>query len=581
MPDRTRTRRGRARSLSVSLGERVRRRWRWAPSRSVRDDSVHRALRDDGTRRRRLPAVVRRWRRQLPLEAVSTFPRTISRFLTRAHRAPDDVDEEQLRETENEGADGRHHVPVGELRRVVGNTTRHTGKPQEVLREEQHVHADRRQPEVQLADLFVVHATRPLGQPVVHARHDGEDCARNQHVVEVSHDEVAVVILEVRRDDGEHQARETTNREQEEEGDREQHRRLEADRAFPHRRAPVEHFHAGGDCDEHGRQHEEQLPRERHTDGEHVVRPDDEREERDRRGGVDHRLIAEQRLARERRNDFRNDTEGRQDEDVHLGVSEEPEDVLEHHRVTATRGGEEARTEEIVGEQHGDRAREHRHDGDQQVRRDQPRPAEERHVEQTHSRGAHIENGDDDVDRAEDRRDTHEVNREDREREAVTGLQRERRIKRPAACGSATRHEQREQQQREGEREQPEAEVVESRQRHIRRAHLHRHHPVGEPCPCRHHSAEDHQQRVHRRHGIEETRIDELQARLEEFRANDESHGAAHEEHRASEHEVHRADVLMVRGEEPALEAVRLVIVVIVSVIVGRGIGHDVRALSN
>jgi hypothetical protein len=45
------------------------------------------------------------------------------------------------------------------------------------------------------------------------------------------------------------------------------------------------------------------------------------------------------------------DAEGRQDHDVHLGVTEEPEDVLEHHRVAATGGVEEAGAEVAVGQQ--------------------------------------------------------------------------------------------------------------------------------------------------------------------------------------------------------------------------------------
>ena len=57
------------------------------------------------------------------------------------------------------------------------------------------------------------------------------------------------------------------------------------------------------------RVHEEQLAHQRHADHEHVVRPDDERQERDTRRGVDHRAIAEQRLAREGRNDLRRDAE--------------------------------------------------------------------------------------------------------------------------------------------------------------------------------------------------------------------------------------------------------------------------------
>ena len=92
--------------------------------------------------------------------------------------------------------------------------------------------------------------------------------------------------------------------------------------------------------------------------------------------------------------------------------------------------------------------------------------------------------------------------------------------------------------------------------------------------PRRHHAAEDHEQRVHGGHRVEEARIDELQAGLEEFRANHERHRAAAEEHDAGEHQVHRADVFVVRGVQPALQAVRLVVVVIVGVIGVCSVSH-------
>ena len=92
-------------------------------------------------------------------------------------------------------------------------------------------------------------------------------------------------------------------------------------------------------------------PAARHADREHVVRPDDERQDRDRGGGVDHRGVAEQRLPRERRNDLRDDPERRQDHDVDLGVAEEPEDVLVHHRIAAARRIEERGAEVAIGEQ--------------------------------------------------------------------------------------------------------------------------------------------------------------------------------------------------------------------------------------
>ena len=47
---------------------------------------------------------------------------------------------------------------------------------------------------------------------------------------------------------------------------------------------------------------------------------------------------AEQRLAREHRHDLADDAEDRQDEDVDLGVAEEPEQVLPEERVAALAG---------------------------------------------------------------------------------------------------------------------------------------------------------------------------------------------------------------------------------------------------
>ena len=58
--------------------------------------------------------------------------------------------------------------------------------------------------------------------------------------------------------------------------------------------------------------------------------------------------VAEQRLAREDRQDLRHDAHGRQDQDVHLGMAEEPEEVLPEQRVAACRRVEEVRVEVAV-----------------------------------------------------------------------------------------------------------------------------------------------------------------------------------------------------------------------------------------
>ena len=69
--------------------------------------------------------------------------------------------------------------------------------------------------------------------------------------------------------------------------------------------------------------------------GEHVVDPDAEAEEGDRGDGVDHDRVAEERLAREDRDDLGDDAEGRQDQDVDLRVAEDPEEVLPEQRIAA------------------------------------------------------------------------------------------------------------------------------------------------------------------------------------------------------------------------------------------------------
>src|SRR5690606_25893974 len=79
------------------------------------------------------------------------------------------VQEDELRQAEPEGAYGGDFVEVGELRRVIRITARHAGQAQEVHGEEGDVERNHAGPEVPLAQFFVVHTARPLRQPVVGA----------------------------------------------------------------------------------------------------------------------------------------------------------------------------------------------------------------------------------------------------------------------------------------------------------------------------------------------------------------------------------------------------------------------------
>ena len=65
-------------------------------------------------------------------------------------------------------------------------------------------------------------------------------------------------------------------------------------------------------------------------------------------GRVDHRGVAKQPLAAESRDDFGEDPKCGQDQDVHLGMSPDPDQVDVHHGVAAQIVGEEIRTEIAV-----------------------------------------------------------------------------------------------------------------------------------------------------------------------------------------------------------------------------------------
>ena len=200
---------------------------------------------------------------------------------------------------------------------------------------------------------------------------------------------------------------------------------------------------------------------------------------------------------------WRHDAEGRQDHDVHFGVAEEPEQVLVEHRIAAARRVEEGRAEVAVGEQHGDRAGEHRQRQEQQERGHQHRPGEQRHLVQRHARRAHVEDRGDEVDRAEDRGRARKVQRQDAEieRRARMARGRERRIDRPAAAEAERARraldEEGAEQQAEARDGEPERDVVHSRERHVGRADHERHEPVAEAADeGRHHHEEHHDEAV-------------------------------------------------------------------------------------
>src|SRR5437763_8774613 len=77
-------------------------------------------------------------------------PRSVGRpFL--AHERMGDAEEEHERaKSGNIGAERRYQVPAGESVGVIGDAARHASETEEMLREEDDIHTDEREPEVQL-----------------------------------------------------------------------------------------------------------------------------------------------------------------------------------------------------------------------------------------------------------------------------------------------------------------------------------------------------------------------------------------------------------------------------------------------
>ncbi len=237
------------------------------------------------------------------------------------------------------------------------------------------------------------------------------------------------------------------------------------------------------------------------ADREHVVRPDEQREEADRDRRERDRLVAEDRLAAEDGEDLRDDPHRRQDHDVHLGMPEEPEHVLVEHGAAAAGGLEEVKRagELALEQQHRQPGGQRRQDEQEQPRVDVDRPDEQRHPRPAHAGGAHVLDRDDEVDRAGERGEREDVEREDPQVLAVSGrLQRERRVGRPAGVGRAPLREEGQAEDEAGEEVEPVREGVEAREGHVPGADHQRHEEVAEARQDGHDDEEDHPRAVHR-----------------------------------------------------------------------------------
>ena len=144
----------------------------------------------------------------------------------------------------------------------------------------------------------------------------------------------------------------------------------------------------------------------------------------------------------------------------------------------------------------------------QQKRRHKLRPDEERQPHPGQSLGAQLNDGGDEIDRAEQRRRDQENEPDQPKRltvknridtRALVGDVRQRRVGCPAALGRAAGNEEADQHDDAADEKRPEAGHVDLRKSHVRRADLQRHDEIAEGGEGERHDAEeDHDRAVHR-----------------------------------------------------------------------------------
>ena len=205
----------------------------------------------------------------------------------------------------------------------------------------------------------VVHPAGDLRPPVVQAAEEHEQGAAEHHVVEVGDDEVRVVDVEVRRQNGQRQTRQPADGEHEEEPQGVEHGRLQHDRTLVERGQPVPDLDRRGDGHQHRQRAEDRVRRARLPVGEHVVSPDEEADQGDGDAAHGHEAVAEDLAAAEGGDDLAHDAHGGQDHDVHGRVRVEPEEVLEEDRVAAVGRIENAGVEQPFHDQQQQRDRQH------------------------------------------------------------------------------------------------------------------------------------------------------------------------------------------------------------------------------
>ena len=316
--------------------------------------------------------------------------------------------------------------------------------------------------------------------------------------------------MNIRRRQPQRQARQPTDCEHRQKSQRKQHRRVKPDRGLVQGDQQGRQDDHRRNRNDHRRRGEKRADRRAHSRHEHVVGPDDERHEPQEHGGVDQSPVAPQRLTRVVGDDLGDHPKARKNQHVHLRVGEKPEQVLPEQRAAATghradfaadhqtRRHEKARIGHAIHELKNSCRLQRRKRQQQQKRSDKLCPDEERQPHHRQPLHAQLNDRDDEVDRAQQRRGNQKHHADKPPGLAHRGDVGQRWIGGPSRTGRPARHEEAAEHGDAAEKIRPVTHHVDLGERHVGRADLQRHNVVPKPANHNRHDPEkDHDRAVH------------------------------------------------------------------------------------
>src|SRR5712691_5456783 len=153
--------------------------------------------------------------------------------------------------------------------------------------------------------------------------------------MEMANHKVSIVQRDIQHWLSQEWPTQSTGDEQRNESNGKQHRCLQANASTPQSTEPVESLNGGGYADGHRHNRKRKCRIRAHAAHEHVMSPHHEAEKADGHEGISHRLVSEDRLSGESRDQLRRNPHSRENRYVDLRMPKEPEQVLPEQRRSA------------------------------------------------------------------------------------------------------------------------------------------------------------------------------------------------------------------------------------------------------